>query len=227
MPEGLAHDAGRELEFEIGTLRPNETRQLQLTLKADKPGLVRNEVLVRGEGNLIAQHTVELEVIAPALEVALNGPKLRYLERPATYEVVISNPGTAPAREVEVVTYLPKGMKFVDGRSQRPIRAAEPRRVLEPGGIARQSDRGCQADRLAPGDRRTETEARRPCGTRPEAVVRTGRPSRKRGRTAIRRARRGRPDRDRRRNHLPDHADQQRLERRHQRAAGHRPAGSS
>ncbi len=114
VPEGLAHAVGRELEFEIGTLRPNETRQLQLTLKADKPGLIRNEILVRGEGNLIARHSVELEVVAPALQVSLNGPKRRYLERPATYEVVLSNPGTAPAREVEVVTYLPKGMKFVE-----------------------------------------------------------------------------------------------------------------
>lgn len=114
VPDGLAHAAGRELEFEIGTLRPNETRQLQLTLKADKPGSIRNTVIIRGEGNLIAQHTVELEVIAPALEVSLNGPKRRFLERPATYEVVLSNPGTAPAREVEVVTYLPKGMKFVE-----------------------------------------------------------------------------------------------------------------
>jgi len=114
VPVGLAHEAGRELEFEIGTLRPNETRQLQLTLKADKPGLIQNEILVRGEANLIAQHAVEVEVVAPALEVSLNGPKRRYLERPATYEVVLSNPGTAPAREVEVVTYLPKGMKFVE-----------------------------------------------------------------------------------------------------------------
>jgi len=114
VPEGLAHAVGRELEFEIGTLRPNETRQLQLTLKADKPGVIRNEILVRGEGNLIARHSVELEVVAPALEVSLNGPKRRYLERPATYEVVLSNSGTAPAREVEVVTYLPKGMKFVE-----------------------------------------------------------------------------------------------------------------
>ncbi len=114
VPEGLVHVAGRELEFEIGTLRPNETRQMQLTLKADKPGVIRNKLLVRGEGNLIAEDTVELEVVAPALEVSLNGPKRRYLERPATYEVVLSNRGTAPAREVEVVTYLPKGMKFVE-----------------------------------------------------------------------------------------------------------------
>lgn len=113
IPEGLTHAAGRELEFEIGSLRPNETRQLQLTLKAEKPGVVRNEILVRGDANLIAEHAVELEIVAPALQVALDGPKMRYLDRPATYDVVISNPGTAPAREIELVTYLPKGMKFV------------------------------------------------------------------------------------------------------------------
>ncbi len=113
VPEGLAHAAGRELEFEIGSLRPNESRQLQLTLKADKPGVVRNQILVRGDANLIAEHAVELEVVAPALQVALQGPKMRYLDRPATYDVVIGNPGTAAAREVELVTYLPKGMKFV------------------------------------------------------------------------------------------------------------------
>jgi len=113
VPEGLAHAAGRELEFAIGSLRPNESRQLQLTLKADKPGAVHNQILVRGDANLIAEHAVELEVVAPALQVALQGPKMRFLDRPATYDVVIANPGTAPAREVELVTYLPKGMKFV------------------------------------------------------------------------------------------------------------------
>jgi uncharacterized repeat protein (TIGR01451 family) len=112
VPEGLAHVAGSELEYEIGTLRPNESRQLQLQLTADKPGLIENVVTVRGEGNLIAQHKVQIEVIAPQLEVAVNGPKKRYLERQATYTLSIENPGTASARSVQLVAYLPKGMKF-------------------------------------------------------------------------------------------------------------------
>jgi uncharacterized repeat protein (TIGR01451 family) len=45
--------------------------------------------------------------------VALSGPRLRYLDRPVTYEIGVANPGTAPAHEVELVTYLPKGMQFV------------------------------------------------------------------------------------------------------------------
>jgi uncharacterized repeat protein (TIGR01451 family) len=113
VPEGLGHVAGRELEFEIGTLRPGETRQMQLTLKAEKPGVIENVLLVRGDANLIAKDALQLEIVAPALDVSLSGPKIRYLERPATYEVAVSNPGTAPAREIELVTYLPKGLKFV------------------------------------------------------------------------------------------------------------------
>jgi uncharacterized repeat protein (TIGR01451 family) len=112
VPEGLVHVAGGELEYEIGTLRPNETRQLELQLTADKPGLIENMVTVRGEGNLIAQHTVQIEVIAPQLSVAVSGPKKRYLERQATYTLSIENPGTAAARSVQLVAFLPKGMKF-------------------------------------------------------------------------------------------------------------------
>jgi len=113
VPEGLAHIAGNELINEMGTLKPGETKRLQITLKADKPGIIENVLLVRGDGNLIARDSVGLEVIAPTLQVALNGPSLRFLEREAIYEVAVVNAGTATAREVELVTYLPKGMKYV------------------------------------------------------------------------------------------------------------------
>lgn len=113
VPDGLSHSEGTELEYDIGTLKPGESKKLRLTLKATKAGAVENIVLLRGEGNLLAQHAAALEVLAPALQVVVRGPKLRYLERNATFEVAIANPGTAPAKEVEIVTYLPKGMKFL------------------------------------------------------------------------------------------------------------------
>ncbi|WP_254507193.1 hypothetical protein [Anatilimnocola floriformis] len=118
VPQGLTHVAGNELEYEIGTLRPGESKRLELTLRADKAGVIKNTIVVRGDGNLAAQHAINIEVVAPQLQVGINGPKKRFLERPATYTLSISNPGTAAARDVELVAYLPRGMKFVETDAQ-------------------------------------------------------------------------------------------------------------
>ncbi len=114
VPAGLQHPAGSELEFEVGELKPGESRQLDLTLHAVQAGKFANKLVVEGDANLHTEQTANIEVIAPAISVALNGPGLRYLDRQAKYTVSVSNPGTAPAKEVDLVTQLPKGMQFVD-----------------------------------------------------------------------------------------------------------------
>ena len=113
VPSGLKHAAGSELEFEVGTLKPGETRELDLSLTAAQAGRIINQIAARGEAGLQAQAQCELEVIAPALAISMEGPAKRFLERQATYTVSVSNPGTAPAKDVELVTRLPKGLKFV------------------------------------------------------------------------------------------------------------------
>jgi uncharacterized repeat protein (TIGR01451 family) len=113
VPQELRHAAGSSLEFEIGTLRAGETRQLELILSAEKAGKVINALTARADGNIQVEQQVEFEVVAPALQVSLDGPSRRYLERPATYQVNVENPGTAVAKDVELVTKLPKGMRFV------------------------------------------------------------------------------------------------------------------
>jgi len=113
VPENVRHEAGAALEFEIGTLKAGETRELELALVAEKAGKVVNVLSARADGNLQVQQQVEFEVIAPGLAVAVDGPGRRYLERAATYQVIVENPGTAPARDVELITKLPKGLRFV------------------------------------------------------------------------------------------------------------------
>jgi uncharacterized repeat protein (TIGR01451 family) len=113
VPPGLKHAAGAELEFEVGTLKPGETRDLELTLTAAQAGRVINQLVARADGNLSEQAQCEVEVIAPALAITMEGPSKRYLERQATYTVSVSNPGTAPAKDIELVTRLPKGLKFL------------------------------------------------------------------------------------------------------------------
>jgi uncharacterized repeat protein (TIGR01451 family) len=113
IPAGVSHPAGKSLEFEIGTLRAGETRKLDLALTAVQAGIVNNRLVARGDANLEAESTAEFEVIAPNLHVSIEGPRKRYLERQATYSVALDNPGTAAARDIELVTELPDGMKFV------------------------------------------------------------------------------------------------------------------
>ncbi|MDA1054157.1 MAG: hypothetical protein O3C40_27225 [Planctomycetota bacterium] len=113
VPLGLAHVAGEKLEYEVGTLRPKEEKRLQLILRADKAGIVKNVLRVTADAGLEATDQITLEVIAPQLQVAISGPRTRYLERQVTYEVAVANPGTSTAYDIQLVTFLPKGLKYV------------------------------------------------------------------------------------------------------------------
>jgi uncharacterized repeat protein (TIGR01451 family) len=113
VPAGLAHAAGDKLEYEVGTLRPQEEKRLQLVLKADKAGIVTNLLRAKADAGLEASDPLTLEVTSPELQVAIGGPRTRYLERQATYEIGVANPGTSTAYDIELVTFLPKGLKFV------------------------------------------------------------------------------------------------------------------
>lgn len=117
IPAGLQHPAGTELEYDIGELKPKESRQLQLQMVAQRPGLVTNVLIARGEVNLKAEHRLDIQVLAPQLDLAVEGPRRRFLEREAAYTVAITNPGTAPAERVELVAQLPSGLKFVSANN--------------------------------------------------------------------------------------------------------------
>jgi uncharacterized repeat protein (TIGR01451 family) len=118
VPEGFVHPSGKALEYEVGALRPGESRDLDLTLHAAKAGVWNNLLLVRGDGNLAVEHAAKIEIVAPQLELAMTGPTRRYLERQATYVVAVANPGTATANDVKLVSRLPKGMKFVAANNE-------------------------------------------------------------------------------------------------------------
>ncbi len=117
IPAGLKHPGGSELEYTVGDLKPGESRQLQLRLKAVGAGTIANLITARADANLHAEHRFNLDVISPQLDVAMAGPKRRYLEHEATYQLSVSNPGTAPAQQVELVAYLPQGLKFVSANN--------------------------------------------------------------------------------------------------------------
>jgi uncharacterized repeat protein (TIGR01451 family) len=114
VPEGFTHEAGSSLETKVNPLRPGETTQINLVMKAVKAGQYQQAFAVEEEdGKVVAQDAADIEIVAPGLEVAIAGPKKRYVERQATHNITITNPGTASAKDVDLVAYLPRGFKFV------------------------------------------------------------------------------------------------------------------
>ena len=113
IPIELRHAAGSELEYPIGTLRAGETRQLKLSLHATSAGRILFPLVARGDGQLLEKHDINFEVIAPEIQVNVQGPRIRYLDRPATHMVEVRNSGTATARNISLVMQLPRGLKYV------------------------------------------------------------------------------------------------------------------
>lgn len=118
VPAGVSHEAGPALEFPIGTLRAGDSRRLELVLTAEQAGRVNNEMTARADANLLVQANCEFDVIAPDLKVTIDGPNRRFLDRPATYTVTVDNPGTASAKELQLIAKLPEGLQFSSANQQ-------------------------------------------------------------------------------------------------------------
>ncbi|WP_442506885.1 hypothetical protein SH528x_005759 [Novipirellula sp. SH528] len=113
VPEGLEHPKGKQLDNLLGDLAPGETRHQVLRMRAVAPGMIQNTIRLVADDGLTTEHTVNVEVVAPEIQVALAGPARRFLERPATYQLEIVNNGTADATHVEIKAQLDRGFTFV------------------------------------------------------------------------------------------------------------------
>jgi len=129
LPETVSHRAGGELEFDVGQLRPGESKTIDLVLGTRRPGRAPARFVARADGGIEIDQPLPIPVTAPTLEVAIDMPTRRFLQRPATCTITMVNAGTASARAVELAAQLPAGMKFVranhagwhDDRSHRVL----------------------------------------------------------------------------------------------------------
>jgi hypothetical protein len=112
LPEGLEHPRGKIVEFDVGNLAPKEIKTMQLPALAKGTGAQKCMIVASGEGNLACNDTASIEVLMPRLDIAMAGPKMRYLYRHAVYTLKVTNPGSAPAANVEVQELIPAGFRL-------------------------------------------------------------------------------------------------------------------
>ncbi len=114
LSEGLGHEKGKQVSYELGGLAAGETRNVQIVLNTVKGGPQMVQAHAAADGGLESHAESKTAVTEPKLEIVAQGPKLRYLDRQATYTVAVANPGTAPANNIKATAVVPAGFKFVE-----------------------------------------------------------------------------------------------------------------
>jgi hypothetical protein len=86
---------------------------VRLTLDAVQPGLAVGQIRLKDDVGMNLAKNIQIQVIAPQLNVGAKGPRVKYLEREAKYELFVANGGTAAAHQIDLIATLPNGMKYV------------------------------------------------------------------------------------------------------------------
>jgi uncharacterized repeat protein (TIGR01451 family) len=119
VPKVFRHVSGANaLQQDVGDLAPGESLRFEIELMALSAGKVSNVVRATSANSAMAESSYPIEVKAPKLQLQIVGPKLRHLERPAPYEAVIENSGTALARDLYITARLPRGMNFISASNE-------------------------------------------------------------------------------------------------------------
>ena len=127
VPAGLSHPSGTQLELEnaIPVLLPDEKRSFELILESNQAGTVICPIQDSASGQQPVTKQHQVEVVAPQMQLAMQGPVRRYLERNATFTIQLGNAGTAPATNVELVARLPQGLEFIEADKKGEYDARE------------------------------------------------------------------------------------------------------
>ena len=114
LSEGLEH-ATREdrLVIDVGSVGPGETRSIRLGLTAAKGGTQSVTVNATSSCDAASTDTVEFNVVAPSLKIAVEGPSLRYKGRNAKYTLTVTNDGSLVNNNVRISQSVADGFKFV------------------------------------------------------------------------------------------------------------------
>ncbi|MCG8409558.1 MAG: DUF11 domain-containing protein [Phycisphaerales bacterium] len=114
LPDGLMTRDGRNsVTFDAGTLNAGETKQARITVEAKRTGTFVNRATATGDGGLTASAECTTVVRQPVLVVTKSGPNVRFIGRPAEYQITVSNKGDAPARDTVLVDDAPGGLEFI------------------------------------------------------------------------------------------------------------------
>ena len=111
--QGLEHESGhRAVTLQVGDLPPQGSKSATLVLTPRQAGKFMTKV-VATSGNLSDQAIHEIVVQQAQMSLSIDGPKTRYLGRPADWTIKVGNPSDVPVTNLVVRDKLPRELAFV------------------------------------------------------------------------------------------------------------------
>lgn len=117
VPDGLEHSSGlRTLTYKLGTLRPCETKRINVCFTAVKRGRVCNTINVTACNAVPVSCQACTCICVCECNVTKTGPKERKIGESADYEIIVTNPGDKPLTDVAVIDQAPSATTIVEAR---------------------------------------------------------------------------------------------------------------
>jgi uncharacterized repeat protein (TIGR01451 family) len=110
LPAGLSHPGGSDLETEVGTVEPGETKRITLTVTPTRAGEFRHRVRVLLHGEPVVEQDARVCAQEMKIAVTANGPRFIYADSSGSFEVALRNDEPRPVEQVSVVVNLPPGL---------------------------------------------------------------------------------------------------------------------
>lgn len=117
LSDGLKYGNAKGTEILVDNLGAKESRTFLLQCAARAGGEQVCTAVATGEPSLKARGTANIDVLKPRVDVAVSGPKMRYLDRYGLFTFKVTNPGTAVANHVTLRDRVPHGFKVVGATS--------------------------------------------------------------------------------------------------------------
>jgi len=112
IPVGLEHPAGADLEYEIGTLKGGEQKEITLAMLAKQAGDFTNEASLKSKGGVSAAGEATIRIIPAVMSLTQNGPTRRFVGHAADYEATVKNNSQRTLAQLTVSQVVPNGMEF-------------------------------------------------------------------------------------------------------------------
>ncbi|QDT37926.1 DUF11 domain-containing protein [Stratiformator vulcanicus] len=113
LPEGFKHQDGRDLEYEVGTLKAGERRSVRLKVATVGTGQFLSRAALSAQGGLQVEGKAVVTIEDRRLLLTRTGPEARVIGQPGKYVNQVENPGNASLQSVSLVETLPEGLRFL------------------------------------------------------------------------------------------------------------------